>query len=434
VIRNFLWEAQGSVHQLPLCFPLAGGIAVKLNARTVARLKLPEGKTEHIFFDGDLKKFGVRLRLSEIGHLSRTHVVQYRTKGRQRRITIGNCEELTPEQARAAAKAILAKVALGEDPQGEKQAQRLGAALTLRSVVLDYLAAKQSTLRPASYRMAKLYLLTGSYFRALHSYGINSITRAHIAQRLNSIIQNSGRVTAHMARSALLSLYTWALQQGIVEQNPVVGTEDPGPAKSRDRTLSDSEIVAVWSACLDDDYGWIIKLLICLGMRREEVGGLRWSEINLDDGTITLPAERVKNGRAHVLPLLGLAQSIIASIPQRTGRDHVFGTRSSGGHTGWDRCKKDLNARLADKVGAFRVHDLRRSVATGMANLGVEPHIIEAVLNHYSGHRRGVAGDYNRAKYARQIRSALALWDDQLQSIISGGKHKVVPFPQQETA
>ena len=99
--------------------------------------------------------------------------------------------------------------------------------------------------------------------------------------------------------------------EGVVEQNPVVGTRDPGKATSHDRVLKDAEIAAIWRACGDDDYGRIIKLLICFGMRREEAGGLRHGEIDLDAGTITLPAERVKNGHAHVLPLLGLARTII---------------------------------------------------------------------------------------------------------------------------
>ena len=287
--------------------------------------------------------------------------------------------------------------------------------------------------------MAKLYLLSDNYFRPLHSSAITDITRADVASCLNRIIRDSGRVTAHMARSALSSLYTWALKQGIVEQNPVIGTEDPGPAKSRERVLKDGELAAIWRACGngDDDYSRIIKLLICTGCR-DEIGGLRQSEIELDSGTITLPAKRVKNGQDHVLPLPPLTRSIIASIPQRDGRDHLFGTRSSGGHTGWDRCKKNLDARLAGKVVTdWVVHDIRRSVATRMADLGVEPHIIEAAINHQSGHKAGVAGTYNRSRYEKQVRAALSIWCDHLQSIISGSGRKVLPFqpqPAQESA
>jgi integrase len=288
---------------------------------------------------------------------------------------------------------------------------------------------KQTTLRPASYRMARSYLL-GGYFRVLHSSAITDITRADVASCLNRIIQNNGSVTAHMARSNLSSLYTWALQQGIVERNPVIGTADPGSAESRDRVLTDVELGHVLRACGDDDdYSRIIKLLVCWGMRRDEVGGLRHSEIDLDAGTITLPAARVKNRHQHTLPLLGLARSIIASIP-RTGRDHLFGTRSSCGHTGWDRCKKELDARLAGKVAAFRIHDLRRTTATRLCDIGVAPFVVEEILNHRSGHKVGIVQVYNKSRYEPQVRAALALWDDHLRSLIEGGRRKVVPFQQ----
>ena len=407
---------------------------MKLNARTVAGLKLPDGKTEKFYWDDELKGFGFRLRREDKkgSHLSRTWVAQYRAKGRGRRQTIGDSAKVSAEEARAAAKVIFGEVAKGKDPQGEKQRQRLGAARTLRSIADDYLAMKADQLRPASYRMAKLYL-TGGYFRPLHSSAITDIMRADIAPCLNRIERDSGHVTAHMARSALSSLYSWALKEGIVEQNPVVGTRDPGKADSRDRVLKDAELAAIWRACGDDDYGRIIKLLICTGMRRDEVGGLRWSEIT-DEGKIELPAERVKNGYAHSLPLLGLAQEIIASIKQRAGRDHLFGERSSGGHTGWDRSKKDLDSR-AKLATDWRVHDLRRSVATGMADIGVEPHIIEATLNHYSGHRAGDAGVYNRSKYKTQIQSALGQWDSHLRSLIEeGGRRKVVSYRGRKAA
>jgi integrase len=328
---------------------------------------------------------------------------------------------------------MLGRIAIGEDPQSDRQAQRLSAARSLKSVAETYLEMKQATLRPTSYRMARLYLLTGSHFRPLHSSAITDITRADIASCLNRIVRVNGRVTAHMARSSLSSLISWALRQGIVEQNVVVGTEDPGSAQSRDRVLTDVELGHVWRACGDDDYGRIIKLLICTGMRRDEVGGLRHGEIDLDASTITLPAERVKNGHAHVLPLLGLARSIIASIP-RTGRDHLFGTRSSSGHTGWDRCKKDLDARLASKVEAFCVHDLRRTTATRLCDIGVQPFLVEEILNHRSGHKAGIAQVYNRSRYEPQVRAALTLWDSHLRSLIDGSECKVVHFPQQGIA
>ena len=182
---------------------------MKLNARSVAGLKLPSDKNEKFYWDDEVKGFGFRLRREDKkgSRLSRTWVAQYRAKGRGRRQTIGDYEKVPAEQARAAAKVIFGEVAAGKDPQGEKERQRLGAGRTLRSITDDYLAMKQDKLRPVSYRMARLYL-TGGYFRPLHSSAITNITRADIAPCLNRIERDSGHVTAHMARSALSSLYS----------------------------------------------------------------------------------------------------------------------------------------------------------------------------------------------------------------------------------
>jgi integrase len=409
---------------------------VKLTQKfATTECKLPDGKNERFFWDDELTGFGLRLRKEKAGKLHRTWVAQYRINGRQRRAT-WPYEKLAAEQARDAAKVVLAKVALGEDPQGTKEKERASAARTLRTIVDDYLAMKAAELRLESYRITKGYL-TGYHFRPLHSSAIAAIGRADIAPCLNKITLKSGRVTASRARSALATLFTWAMQEGHCDGNPVFATKDPGPAQARDRVLSDSEIGAIWNACGDDDYGKILKLLICTGCRREEIGGLRWSEIAPDRTSFTLPAERVKNNHAHTLPLLPLAQAIIAAVTERAGRDHLFGERSVSGFTGWGAAKNDLDERL-DKIAEWTPHDIRRSVATWLAEHGnVEPHIIEAILNHYSGHRAGVAGTYNRAKYHRPMRQALSLWDDHLRSLLDGGERKVLPFhPQaaQETA
>jgi integrase len=414
---------------------------MRLNARTITGLKLPSGKSEKIYWDSELKGFGFRLRGEGGGRTSRTFITQYRAKGRTRRQTIGDYETLTFEQARTAANVILAKVRLGEDPQGEKQRQRLGAARSLRAVIDSYLASKAGQLRPASLREAHRYLV-GGYFRALHPAAVTDITRADIATRLNAIIQHNGPIVARAARAALSAFFVWAWKQGIVEQNPVEGTEDPNPGESRSRVLKDAELAAIWQACGDDDYGKIIRLLMLTACRRDEIGGLQWNEVNKDEVTITLPAERVKNKHPHTLTLPPLAQRIIDSITKRDGRDSLFGDRSSAGFTAWSAAKADLDQRLKGKVGDWRLHDLRRTVATIMADsppdkehrerrgLGIKPHVVEAVLNHQSGHKAGVAGIYNRATYEPEVRNALAVWADHLQSIISGSKRKVVAFPQ----
>jgi integrase len=167
-------------------------------------------------------------------------------------------------------------------------------------------------------------------------------------------------------------------------------------------------------------------LLILTGCRRQEIGGMFWSELDVERGTWTLPKERSKNGRAHTLPLPAMAWSVINAVPRIASRDHLFGVRAGSGFTAWAANKTALDQRLGDTVAPFILHDIRRSVATRMADVGVQPHIVEQILNHQSGHKAGPAGIYNRSSYEREVRIALALWADHVRTLITGGERRVV--------
>jgi integrase len=400
---------------------------MKLTAKTTASAKLPQGKTDLIHFDDALPGFGFRIRSSG-GQLRRSWVVQYRRAGATRRLLLGSAEVLSADRARAAAKEALAKVALGEDPQADKIARRQQAEHTLRAVAGDYLAARAKVVRPNTYRELERYL-TGPHFKPLHSMAIDQITRRDVAARIAKITTENGSPSAAKARAALSAMYVWALGHGLCELNPVVGTIAPENAQPRERVLSDTEIVALWRVCGDDGIGRIVKLLLLTAQRRSEVGGMCWSEIDMDTGTWTLPAARSKNRRAHTLPLPRMALDIIAAVPRMIGRDQLFGERAELGFTRWG-AKRDLDARLGETVQPWTLHDLRRTAATKMADIGVQPHIIEAALNHISGHKGGVAGIYNRSSYEREVRAALALWADHVHAVIEGGERKVLAFPQ----
>jgi integrase len=400
---------------------------MKLDTKTLATLDLPAGKVDHIIWDEDLAGFGLRLRQGG----RRVWIAQYRPSGsrRTRRVTLGSIEKLAPAQAREGARKLLARVALGQDPQGEKEAKRAQSARTFRSAVESYLAAKQPDLRPVSYRIAKLYLLDGDYFRPLHPLCVSAITRPDIAARLSAITRTHSPHVSAAARRAASAAFRWFTEEGWTTTNPVVGTRRPTEPMPRDRVLTDAELVAIWNACDDDDFGRIVRLLILLGSRRQEVGGMRWSELDLAAGTWTLPADRSKNHRAHTVALPGAALAIIAGVP-RTHRDHLFGDRASDGFMSWHRGKQDLDRRLTGPVKPWRLHDIRRTVATGMADIGIEPHVIEAALNHYSGHRRGVAGVYNRSNYERAVKQALARWSEHVLALVEGRESNVVALSQ----
>jgi integrase len=254
---------------------------------------------------------------------------------------------------------------------------------------------------------------------------IDQVTQRDVASCLLAISQR-GAVTTTQARSTLQAFYIWAIHMGIALTNPVIGTRKPREAIPRERVLSDDEVGRIWNGCGDDDYGRVIKLLTLTGSRRQEVGGMAWPEIDFERGLWTLPAARSKNGRAHTLPLPGLAFDIIKTVPCTASREHLFGSRSGTGFANWDKGKQALDARCG--VTGWTVHDIRRSVATKLADIGVQPHVIEQILNHQSGHKRGIAGIYNRSSYGREVRAALALWADHVSTLVDGGERKIVPL------
>jgi integrase len=227
-------------------------------------------------------------------------------------------------------------------------------------------------------------------------------------------------VTANRVRSSLSALFSWAIQTGIAEGNPVDGTRKE-TERARDRVLSPDEIRSIWNNLREDDFGAVTKLLLLTACRVNEIALLRWSEIH--DDMLVLPPERVKSKRSHIVPLSGPAIAILAAR-RRTDSDLVFGKRR---FTSWG--KDLLDQTIAKTTGKplahWTPHDMRRTAATMMAELGIQPHVIEAVLNH-AGHRSGVSGIYNRSGYEAEKRTALAHWAEHVTAIIEGRETNVV--------
>ncbi|MER2269803.1 tyrosine-type recombinase/integrase [Methylobacterium oxalidis] len=380
---------------------------MRLTKPKLARLSLPADKSEIIVFDDVLPGFGIRLRAGG----KRTWIVQYRTGAKQRRVTLGSVEVIDPDEARRHARDILAKVQLGSDPQIEKAEARARAVVTLGNVADRYLAKAKRKLRPRSYEEVGRHLTR--HWRPLREFPLHKVQRAMIALRLSEIATENGPFAANRARASLSALFSWAMGEGLAELNPVLGTNKATEEVSRTRVLSDAELAAIWRGCGDDDYGRIVRLLLLTGQRREEVGGMRASEINADGTLWRIPPERTKNRIEHEVPLSEAAQMLIKGAGLVRDRDLLFG-RGEGSFAGWSKAKAALDRRIATagvKVQPWRLHDLRRTAATKMADeLGVLPHVVEAILNHISGHRAGVAGIYNRAAYRGEKRQALDGW------------------------
>jgi integrase len=394
---------------------------LNINRKNIASLPAVDGK----WWDTGLKGFGYKQRMSARGELLCSYVIQYRFNRIQRKLKIGDANKINADQARKIAIKLFGQIANGTDPLAVKEAQRVEAAkATFAQAVEQYLAAKATQVRESSLRTAKLYLTGPAYFPTLHRKPVDSVTHSDIAPHLDRMGRDIGTASAGLARSHLSSFFAWALMRDFgCKENPVLKTEAPKAESESTRALSGDELRTIWLACDDSDYGRIVRLLILTGCRREEIGGLRWSEINLDDGTLTVPVERSKNHRAHTLPLSGMALDIIRAIPRREGIDHLFGARGDGFKI-WGYSKKALLASTGT-MADWRLHDLRHTVSTGMHELGVEPHHVESILNHVSGHKDGVAGRYNHATYLAQMSRALAMWADHVQSVVTGKPAKV---------
>src|SRR5262249_54535328 len=247
--------------------------------------------------------------------------------------------------------------------------------------------------------------------------------------RLSAITRKHSEHTAAAARRHLSALFTWTMEEGWAGQNPVVGTRNPEEAKKRTRILSDGELIAVWNACGgDDDFSRIVRQLLLLGKRPQEIGGMREGEFDLEAGTWELPEERSKNGYAHLIDLPPAALKIVRMAFPFGERDHLFGARSARGFTEWAHGKAALDRRLGG-MEPWQLRDIRRTVATRMGDIKIHPHVIEAALNHYSGYRAGVAGVYNRSPYRDEVKAALVRWSRHVVALVEGCTGKVVAFP-----
>jgi integrase len=329
------------------------------------------------------------------------------------------------EDARKIAKKRFAAIELGIDPSAEKAKARLAevsTALTFRNVVDRYLDTKKGVQRPNTYRAVRLHLT--QHWAPFAALPIGSIARAAVAAQLQVIIKERGKVAAARARANLSTLFAWAMREGLVDANPTIATNKPDlGTRPRERVLTNDELAAIWNAC-DDDDGRIVRLLILFGCRRQEIGSLLWREVDLENGTLTISAERSKNHRSLVLPLPPIASDILRAVPRRGEYvfGHVFGR--SHGFGSWSALSKKISER--SKVNAWTFHDLRRTAATGMNELGIAPHVVEQILNHQSGHKRGVAGIYNRSSYQREVKAGLAIWADHVRALAEGGESKIV--------
>jgi integrase len=251
--------------------------------------------------------------------------------------------------------------------------------------------------------------------------------------------------------AALSSLFAWALRQRRVATNPCAGVWRPSAPPARDRALSDAEIALLWRASdrLAPQFGAAVKLLLLTGARLSEVCGMRRDELGEDGATWIIPAERAKNHRKHLVHLTPLAREVITAVPRvESAPGYVFTGNGKTPISGWSKAKGQLDAAMLQvaheeaaaagrepakvALAPFRLHDLRRTCASGMQRLGVRLEIIELCLNHTSGSFGGIVAVYQRAELLDERRTASERWSEHVRGLASGEAAKVVTMPERK--
>jgi integrase len=266
---------------------------------------------------------------------------------------------------------------------------------------------------------------------------VDTISRRDVIDLLEDIVAAGTPSAANHTLAAIRKMFNWALERDLLAASPCAGVKAPAKQNERERVLSDDELRAIWLAAdkLNGAFGALVKLLMLTGTRRNEAAAMRWVETDLEitapfgqPSTWIVPGARTKNGRTHVLPLSQFSTTLLDSLSRIEGCDFVLTTSGKAPVSGFSKMKRELDALLPPDMSRWTLHDLRRTCATRMAELGVQPHIVEAVLNHISGHKAGVAGIYNRATYEPEKRAALETWARHVEGVVSGKSAKVVPM------
>ncbi|CAO4151933.1 Prophage integrase IntA [Methylorubrum aminovorans] len=364
--------------------------------------------------------------------------VRYRAAAKPRKLTLGPYPRLGLADAREAARTALRAVAEGRDPAGEKQAAKVevAAVQTMRfgTVVADYIE-RYAKPRNRSWRETASFLTrTLDATDKWQEKDVRAIGRKDVLDALDAVVARGASIHANRLFAALRRFFAWTVERGVLDASPMAGLKPPSPEISRDRVLTDGELVAVWKAAGEVGYpfGPVVQLLILTGQRRSEVLEAEWREFDLDGATWTIPRERAKNDRAHVVPLAPQAVEILRALPRIGNRSRLLFTTTgetafSGVSKATDRLQGLSAKHLPDGVNVepWRLHDLRRTFASGCARLGVAVHVVEKALNHVSGTHSGIVGVYQRHEYGEERRRAMELWSAHLDGLVHGSANVV---------
>ncbi len=413
---------------------------MKLTAAAVERLKPPaEGQVD--YFDAAFP--GLALRVTAKGVKSWTYFG--RVDGKLRRVTLGRWPTLSLAKAREKAGEEADAMREGVDPTARKRAAKKAPndRNSVAVVAAEWLKRDQAQNRS---RAEVERVMLRDVLPAWEGRRVQSITRRDAIELIDGIADRGVVTLARRIHSHLHRMFRWSVARGIIDANPMSDLPKPGKEVKRDRVLNDAELRDVWRASnvLGWPFGPALQLLILTGARRDEIGALRWAEVDSGNAVIRLEGERTKNGQLHAVPLSERALELIETLPKITNdagkTEFAFTTTGQTPVSGWSRTKILLDAKIeelrreetdiaggeVEPMPAWRVHDFRRSVATGLQRLGFRLEVIEAVLGHVSGSRGGIVGVYQRHSFDEEKRAALDAWARHVEALLTGAPENVV--------
>jgi integrase len=415
----------------------------KFTDRFLAGLKVEPGRKDRMVFDSACRGLGVRLTPKG----TRTFICQWTDPATRRKVRepIGVWGSITIEQAREAARVRLGDVAKGVNPraerlrrQAEAERERAETAMTFDALMGEWQALHLTHLRPRYAAEAERAIRHG--LLDLLKRPAARISRTDAVNALDRIVKAGKTATARMTMAYARACFAWGKRRGKVPENPFAELPIAVGASERERVLSDDEVAEVWRAAntLRYPFGAFFKLAILTLQRRDEVAGMRWSEISDDMIRWTLPGSRMKNGKPHDVHLSEAARAVLRSVPRVEECDLVFSTatyrltasdkgkrkRAPTPISGFSQGKRYLDAAIAaaraetaaklgqkpETMTAWHTHDLRRTGVTKLAALGFDSIVVDKLLAHRPGKLQGVAGVYQRYDFARERAAALDTW------------------------
>jgi integrase len=370
-------------------------------------------KSDVVYWDAGCPGFGVKVTPKG----RKVFIVLYRTGGagsRLRKYTIGPYGRVTLHQARVAAQKVFAAKLEGRDPAAEKrEAKRRVAADRVEDLLETFIAQRLSQNRSGGEISRLLRREVGSPWAGR---SVHEITKRDVVDVITAIEERGAPVAANKTLKSIKTFLRWCVGRAVLDQSPAEGVPLPAREVARDRVLDDEELARVILAArqIGGPYAGIVEFLALTGQRREEVASLQWEELDLARRTWTIPKSRTKNAKPHVVHLSEQSLSVLKRADRNSPL--VFSLLGTKPFPEFSRAKRRLDQ--LSRVTGWRLHDLRRTCVSGMARLGISPHVADKVLNHQAGTISGVAAVYQRHEFLEERRTALDLWGEHIGELL----------------